>query len=254
MSTVIDQQIPNHIAIIMDGNNRWAKMHNLPHLSGHKEGVEAVRNVIEVCRQQSIPQLTLFVFSSENWKRPRKEVQGLMDLFLHSLKHYAKTVHKYDVKLRIFGERTRLKTSIQLAIKKAENRTKHCKGMTLNLAINYGGQWDILQACQKLLDRINRNTLVTSQITQELIQSELVTHSLPPVELMIRTGGEQRISNFLLWHCCQAYLYFTSSLWPDFSEDDILAAIADWGNHKNKLKQYTIDQSEIKQKTVLPKS
>ncbi|PJE78921.1 Ditrans,polycis-undecaprenyl-diphosphate synthase ((2E,6E)-farnesyl-diphosphate specific) [invertebrate metagenome] len=220
--------LPHHIAVIMDGNNRWAKKRLLPRLSGHRAAVKAVKQSIRSCRELGINHLTLFAFSSENWNRPPEEVKGLMKLFLHSLKHYTNTLLKHDICLHIIGERSRLTPDIQTAISKTEKRTAHCHSMHLNVAMNYGGRWDITQACQKLLIQMAEGTLNTSDISEALLEQHLCTQNLPAVDLLIRSSGEQRISNFLLWQCSESELYFTPCLWPDFSQEELIKAIESW--------------------------
>lgn len=226
---------PEHIAIIMDGNNRWAKSRLLPRLSGHKAATRAVRATIKACRERGIRFLTLFAFSSENWNRPQEEVRGLMALLLSSLKKEARKLVKHDIRLKIIGERDRLSPAIQEAIQETEAVTAQCQGMTLCVAINYGGRWDITQACKKLAAQVKTGELALQAIDSQLIESHLATANMPPVDLLIRTSGEQRISNFLLWQCAYSEFYFTDTLWPDFSPADLEQAIQSYRQRERRF-------------------
>lgn len=220
--------LPDHIAIIMDGNNRWARRSLLPSLAGHRAAVRTVREVIRRCRERGIPWLTLFAFSSENWRRPPEEVSGLMQLFLNALEKESRKLEEHDIRLKIIGDLSGLSPPIQGAVRHCEAATAGCRGLTLMVAVNYGGQWDITQACQQLAATVKAQDLDPFTITPEQIQECLCTESAPPVDLLIRTSGEQRISNFLLWQCAYAEFHFCDTLWPDFTPDHLDAAIADY--------------------------
>lgn len=221
--------IPKHVAIIMDGNGRWAQKRGLPRVAGHKAGVETVRTVIQACAEKGVEVVTLFAFSSENWRRPKKEVSLLMSLFLAALQREVKKLHKNGVQLRIVGDVSAFDKKIQEQIKKSEELTKDNKTLVLNIAANYGGQWDITQAVKALAVQIESGDLKAKDISSDLIRQNLLMSDLPEPDLFIRTGGEQRISNFLIWQLAYSELYFTDTLWPDFDRqafDDALTSFA----------------------------
>ena len=227
VSTVLDKvdSLPRHVAIIMDGNGRWAKKRNKPRFLGHKQGVEAVREVVKICGEYGIEVLTLFAFSSENWKRPQKEVGLLMDLFFTALDREVKRLHRNNVQLRIIGDQNAFPEKIQKRIIRAEELTKDNDGLILNVAANYGGKWDITQAVKKLANKIESGELKPDDVNEDVIANELTMHDLPEPDLFIRTGGEQRISNFLIWQLAYTELYLTDILWPDFERDEFLKAL-----------------------------
>jgi len=209
--------LPRHVAIIMDGNGRWAKQRLLPRVAGHKAGIESVRRSIQYCLENKIEILTLFAFSSENWQRPEQEVSFLMNLFVAMLENEVKKLHEQNIQLRIIGDRTRFDHKLQKLMSSSEKLTEKNTGLKLVIAANYGGQWDICHAVQQLLAEIKETDLSAVKISPELLQSKLSLSDLPPPDLLIRTSGEQRISNFMLWQLAYAELYFTDVLWPDFS-------------------------------------
>lgn len=227
--------VPRHVAIIMDGNNRWAKKRFLPGVAGHKAGVNAVRAVVEVCVEAGVEVLTLFAFSSENWQRPAAEVSALMELFLMALRREAKRLDQNGIRLRIIGDRSRFRPELQAAIDDAEQRTAHHSKFLLQVAANYGGQWDIVQAAQKLARSVQNGQLQPEDITVERLQSCLSTASQPLPDLCIRTGGERRISNFLLWQFAYSELYFSSLLWPDFKHQAMRDALADFSSRQRRF-------------------
>lgn len=210
--------IPRHVAIIMDGNGRWAKQLGKFRISGHKEGVKAVRRAVSFAVSQNIDALTLYAFSSENWNRPEQEVSALMELFMIALDKEVKSLHKHNVRLRVVGDKSRFSQKLQDRIAKAENITTENTGLTLNIAANYGGRWDIIQAVQSIAGQVQQGVLTPENINEKLLSEHICLQDLPPVDLVIRTGGEHRISNFLLWQIAYAELYFTEVLWPDFDE------------------------------------
>lgn len=212
-----------HVAIIMDGNNRWAKQRGMAGVSGHKVGVERIRDVMAACQELGVEVLTVFAFSSENWRRPPLEVEALMSLFLLYLKNEAKALRKKGVALRVIGNRGRFSPSIQKAIADAEALTEGGK-TTLVIAADYGGRWDIAQAAQRVARQAVEGLVDLDAINEETLHQHTSLADLPPLDLLIRTGGEVRISNFLLWQCAYAELYFSEKLWPDFDGDELKKA------------------------------
>lgn len=224
-NTTSRNPVPRHIAIIMDGNNRWAKERRLPGLAGHKAGVDCVRSVIEGCIEQGVEALTLFAFSSENWKRPPLEVKGLMELFKIALDRESKKLLKNNIRLRVIGDKTAFSNSLQKKIAMAEALTAECTGLQLNVAANYGGRWDIVAAAKAIAERCMAGELSADQITESLFAEQITLSGLPEPDLCIRTGGEQRISNFLIWQFAYTELYFSPLYWPDFDKNALEDAI-----------------------------
>ncbi len=235
--------IPKHVAIIMDGNGRWAQKRGSPRITGHKAGVETVRSVIQTCADKGIEVLTLFAFSSENWRRPKKEVSLLMSLFLAALQREVKKLHKNGVRLKIIGDVSAFGKKIQEQIKKSEKLTKDNKTLVLNIAANYGGQWDITQAVKSLAEKIESGQLKAEDITSDLISQNLSMSDLPEPDLFIRTGGEQRISNFLIWQLAYSELYFTDTLWPDFDRQAFQNALDSFAGRQRRF-GHTSEQIE----------
>lgn len=229
------KNVPRHIAIIMDGNNRWAKKRFLPGIAGHKAGADAVRSVIRACMQQKVEALTLFAFSSENWQRPAQEVNALMELFLISLRREVKQLHKHNIRLRVIGEKSAFSDDIQQAIADAEALTRDNTAFQLNIAANYGGRWDIVHTARQLAEQVAGGTLQPEQITEELFNQTISLNQLPPPDLCIRTAGEQRISNFLLWQFAYTEFYYSPLLWPDFREDALVEAIIDYSGRQRRF-------------------
>jgi undecaprenyl diphosphate synthase len=217
--------IPRHIAIIMDGNGRWAKQRHLPRVAGHKAGVDAVRNTVKYCAEKNVEVLTLFAFSSENWRRPEQEVNYLMDLFIIALEREAKKLHKQNIQLRIVGDRSRFDAKLALQMQKAEALTVNNTGLKLIIAANYGGQWDVTEACRQIAREVEQGKLSSAAISADLIHARLATGDLPDPDLFIRTSGEQRISNFMIWQLSYAELYFSNVLWPDFNAQELDKAL-----------------------------
>lgn len=226
--------IPRHIAVIMDGNGRWAKKRFMPRIAGHRAGIEAARKIVKSCAKKGIEVLTLFAFSSENWRRPPQEVSHLMDLFLGGLEREAADLHKNNIRLRFIGGRQRFSQRLSNKIHEVEQLTKLNTGMTLLIAADYGGQWDITQAVQQLVHDVVAGNLTPETITQESIAARLSFSDLPDPDLFIRTSGEMRISNFLLWQLAYAELYFTDILWPDFDEEALEAALAQYAGRERR--------------------
>ena len=216
---------PVHIAVIMDGNGRWAKARGLPRVAGHRQGAEAVRNCVRAAGELGVSYLTLFGFSSENWKRPDGEVRDLMGLLRLYLRNEVRELHKNNVRLRVVGDRQRLGPDIVTLIEEAEAKTAGNSGLTLTLALSYGGRAEIVHAAQTLAAKVQAGEITSSQIDEEMVSCAMFTAGMPDPDLLIRTSGEQRISNFLLWQCAYAEMVFTEVLWPDFGRKDLEAAI-----------------------------
>jgi undecaprenyl diphosphate synthase len=242
-------KLPRHVAIIMDGNNRWAKAHKLPGLAGHKAGVDAVRETVNSCVRYGVEALTLFAFSSENWRRPEDEVKGLMELFMLALKREVKKLHSNNIRLRVIGDRSRFSQSLQKNITDAEALTASNSGMTLSIAANYGGRWDIAEAAKLLASAVQDGQLKVEDISVERLASHLSLADLPVPDLCIRTGGEERISNFLLWQLAYAELYFTPVFWPDFGQSGLEDAFTDFSNRQRRFGK-TGDQLEDEQRNA----
>jgi len=221
----MSENLPRHIAVIMDGNGRWAKARRLPRIAGHKAGLEAARKIIKASADKGVKILTLFAFSSENWSRPQEEVSALMSLFIQALKTEVKKLHENNIQLRIIGNNSRLNPELQTAMQHAVALTAQNNGMILVVAVDYGGQWDIVNATQKISQKIQSGEITVDDITTEYFQKNLSTGDLPNVDLFIRTSGEYRISNFLLWQLVYAELYFSPVYWPDFDEKTLEAAL-----------------------------
>jgi undecaprenyl diphosphate synthase len=217
--------LPRHIAIIMDGNGRWAQKRFMPRAFGHQAGVKAVRKIVEHSANRGIEVLTLFAFSSENWRRPKEEVSLLMKLFVETLKREISTLDKNNICVRFIGDRSAFPDTLQQIMTEGEARTKDNKALTLVIAANYGGHWDIAQAFQKVVDKMATGELTKQPISPLLVSEHLSTAGLPHPDLFIRTGGEQRVSNFLLWQLAYAEFYFTDTLWPDFNQNSLNEAI-----------------------------
>ena len=232
---IAGRNVPRHVAVIMDGNNRWAKRRLLPGVAGHKAGVDAVRAVIEVCAEAGVEVLTLFAFSSENWQRPAEEVGALMELFLTALRREARKLNENDISLRIIGDRSRFHPDLQIAMLEAEGMTAGSGRFVLQVAANYGGQWDIVQAAQRMAREAQDGRLNPDDITPALFQGYLATGDMPLPDLCIRTGGERRISNFLLWQLAYAELYFSDLFWPDFKHDAMRTALADFAKRQRRF-------------------
>ena len=224
-SQATTQQIPRHVAIIMDGNGRWAGQHLLPRIAGHRAGLKSVRSAVQQCAQQKIEVLTLFAFSSENWRRPPTEVNLLMDLFSKALVNEVKKLHQNNVRLRIIGDRQRFSNKLIEYIQKAEDLTSANTGLQLVIAANYGGRWDVAEAVKAIVKKIHDGILTVAQIDESLVNQYILLQDLPEPDLFIRTGGEKRVSNFLLWQLAYTELYFTDTLWPDFNEAEFQKAL-----------------------------
>ncbi len=228
-------RLPRHIAIIMDGNGRWAKKRLLPRHFGHKAGLETVRRVVKFCAEKQIEALTLFAFSSENWRRPEQEVSLLMQLFISALNREVNKLHKNNVKLHIIGALHVFPEKLQQLIANAEIITQNNTGLNLVIAANYGGHWDIVEATKKLAQQIEQGTLRSEEITEELLSQQICLAHLPNPDLFIRTGGEKRVSNFLLWQLAYTEMYFTDTLWPDFDQATFTQALESFATRQRRF-------------------
>lgn len=227
--------IPRHVAIIMDGNNRWAKRRGVSGPSGHRAGVEAVRGVLRACKRYGVEVLTLFAFSSENWGRPLPEVRALLALLSRYLRNEVRELHKDGIRIRFIGERLRFSQRQQNLMEQSEHLTRGNTGATVVIAVDYGGQWDIAQATRKLARQVQEGSLQPRDITPELIDRNISISDLPRPDLCIRTGGDARISNFMLWHFAYTELYFTDTLWPDFNESEFARALAEYSLRERRF-------------------
>jgi len=240
--------IPHHVAIVMDGNGRWANAQDKVRVKGHKKGMEVARETVENCARAGVKVLTLFAFSSENWRRPEKEVNYLMSLFVEGLSREAKSLLKNNIKLQVIGERSELSKKLQKAISKAEQLTIDCDAMIVNVAANYGGRWDIVNAARRLAEQVKQGELEIADIDEQCFAKYTCLSELQEPDLFIRTGGEHRISNFLIWQLAYSELYFTDILWPDFSKEALYDAFIAFGGRQRrfgKTGQQVVSQSEI---------
>ena len=230
--TQINQnQIPEHIAIIMDGNGRWACTKTLPRIAGHKQGVKAVRNITEICGELGVKYLTLYTFSEENWNRPQIEVSALMKLLVSSLKKEVRDLNKNNVRFTVIGDVTKMDNFVQDELNEAIELTKNNDGLNLNLALSYGGRQEIITAFKRLYSQISS----TDEITEKRFESQLYTSNIPDPDLLIRTGGEMRVSNFLLWQIAYTELHITNTFWPAFGRDELLIAINDYQQRERRF-------------------
>lgn len=220
-----NKKIPKHIAIIMDGNGRWAQAQGKGRVVGHKAGVDSVRAVVKGARKAGVKALTLFAFSSENWQRPEKEVSVLMDLFMFVLTKEVTRLHKNNIRFQVVGDLNRFSDKLQKSIKKSEQLTQNNTGLTLSVAANYGGRWDITNAARMLASQVQNNEISLDDINENTLNEHTCLANLPTLDLLVRTGGDYRISNFLLWQAAYAEFYFTETLWPDFNEEQFEKAI-----------------------------
>lgn len=227
----IGKVMPRHIAIIMDGNGRWATARFLPRVAGHARGVRTVRKIVAECASRGIAYLTLFAFSSENWRRPVDEVSVLMQLFRIALKGEVKKMQANNIRLKVVGDFSKFDADLQAMARAAEEKTAANTGLTLTVCANYGGQWDIVQACNKAL----ADNPAVSVITEELLSEKLAMAYAPEPDLLVRTGGEARVSNFLLWQMAYSEFYFTDTFWPDFGKEALDAAIAAYQNRERRF-------------------
>lgn len=236
---------PKHVAIIMDGNGRWAKQRGLERIAGHEAGSKSLEKVIKKSVELKIPYLTLFAFSSENWSRPKAEVDYLMQLFLKTLTAQTEKLHESNIKINFIGNQSQFELELQQQIQLSQEKTAKNTGLFLTLAVNYGGQWDILEASKKLAEQIAQGDLNIDQLNETTFANALSTFNLPSVDFFIRTSGEKRISNFMLWQIAYAELYFTDILWPDFDEIELEKALKDFAGRERRYGKTTEQTQEV---------
>ena len=235
MKKIDKEKLPRHIAIIMDGNGRWAKKKSLNRISGHIKGVNAVREVVTACRELGIKVLTLYAFSIENWRRPAEEVNALMGLLKEYLQKECEEMVQNNIRLNAIGRIEDLPLDVQTTLQETKKKTEHCDRMILNLALSYGGRSEILHAVQGMLSDLQKGKVELEEITIQRFPEYLWTHGIPDPDLLIRTSGEYRISNFLLWQIAYTELYVTETLWPDFDRKELLKAIADYQSRERRF-------------------
>ncbi|MCZ7601676.1 MAG: isoprenyl transferase [Melioribacteraceae bacterium] len=239
-------EIPKHIAIIMDGNGRWAKNRNLPRVAGHKEGVESVRYMVESCAHLGVDVLTLYTFSTENWNRPKDEVSTLMRLIVKSLQNETNELHKNDIRLTAIGNIKSLPNIVQNELHQAMDKTTNNKRLTLNLALSYSGRWELLEAVKTIIDDFQKGIITKNDINEHLVSQHLTTKDFPDPDLLIRSGGEYRISNFLLWQLAYSELYVSDVLWPDFRTEELYNAVKDF---QKRERRFGLVSEQVSQKT-----
>lgn len=245
---IMSGENPRHIAIIMDGNGRWAQKRMMPRIMGHYAGVKAVRKIVEYCAKESIEVLSLFAFSSENWRRPKEEVSLLMDLFLSTLQSEVDKLDRNNIRLKIIGDKSAFSQTLQDRIDVAEQQTAANTGLTLVIAANYGGRWDITQAVRKIAADVETGVLQVNDITEQMVSDNLQTADLPEPDLFIRSGGEERVSNFLLWQLAYTEFYFTPALWPEFDQILLQEAI---NSFKKRQRRFGHTGEQVLDKRVL---
>ena len=239
------EKVPNHIAIIMDGNGRWASKRGKPRVFGHKNGVNSIKEAIEGCSDLGIKYLTLYAFSTENWNRPKAEVRTLMSLLVSSLKKELKTLQKNNIKLNAIGNLENLPGKARKELLEVIEKTRNNSTSTLTLALSYGSKEEIVNVIKNISKKVVNNELKIEEINEKIINNHLYTFSLPAVDFMIRTSGEKRISNFLLWQIAYAELYFTETLWPDFKKENLFKAIVDYQNRERRFGKTSEQIEEI---------
>lgn len=244
MASQSQSAVPEHVCIVMDGNGRWAKKRLMPRSFGHRKGVETTRSVVEYFARAGVRYLTLFAFSSENWQRPAEEVGSLMELFMQSLRRYTGELNEKQIRIRFIGDMSQFSHALREQIRLSEQETAGNDGMIVNVAANYGGRADIVDACRKLALRVARGELDAADIDPERFGAELSIADCPDPDLFIRTGGEKRISNFLLWQCAYTEFYFCDSLWPEFAEPKMQAALDEYARRQRRFGR-TGEQVEV---------
>ncbi|WP_419420237.1 isoprenyl transferase [Legionella sp. D16C41] len=239
------KRLPKHVAIVMDGNGRWAEARGLLRFEGHRAGVETVKTIIRCCLEHSIPVLSLFAFSSENWARPEKEVEFLMSLFLKALHHEVNELHERNIRVRFTGSRDTLSALLQEQMQQAEELTIKNKSLILNIVINYGGRWDIVNATKLIAKEVLNGHLAIDDIDETIFTNYLNMNDLPEPDLFIRTSGEHRISNFFLWQLAYTELYFTQTYWPDFTAEEFEKALVSFGQRERRYGKTSQQLTEI---------
>lgn len=235
LETIKAKKIPKHVAIIMDGNGRWAKQHGMMRTFGHENGAKAVREVVEGCAEIGIENLTLYAFSTENWKRPKLEVDTLMKLLISSLRKEIKTLHENNIKLSAIGTLNTLPAKVHKELLEVIEKTKNNSKMTLTIALSYGSREELINTVKEIGIKVKNNIISPEKIDESIINEHLYTRNLPDVDILIRTSGEQRISNFLLWQIAYAELYFTETLWPDFTKQHLHEAIIEYQKRERRF-------------------
>lgn len=239
----MNEKLPQHIAIVMDGNGRWAQSRGLLRVEGHRAGAEAVKTIIRCCLQHQIPVLSLFAFSSENWSRPENEVGFLMQLFIEALGQEVQDLNQHGIRLQFVGDRKVLSPTLQEQMQIAESLTQNNKNLVLNIVVNYGGKWDLVQAVKAIAKKVAAAELSVEDINESILSQSLSTFGLPDPDLLIRTGGEQRLSNFFLWQLAYTELYFAEVYWPDFSAAEFEKALASFGRRERRYGKIWQDRS-----------
>lgn len=229
------EKIPSHIAIIMDGNGRWAKRQNLDRAYGHREGIVAVRRTIEAAAKAKVPYITLYTFSTENWKRPVEEVKALMALMIQAVSNEIPDLVKNNIRVKVIGDINRLPIDTKAALDLCLDQTASCTGTTVILALSYSSKWEISEAVKEIVAEVQTGRLPADAVSEELIGKHLTTYGIPDPDILVRTGGELRISNFLLWQIAYSELYFTDELWPDFNEESLYEAIVSFQNRERRF-------------------
>jgi undecaprenyl diphosphate synthase len=232
---ILVQPVPKHIAIIMDGNGRWARGKTLPRIAGHREGVNSVREITRVCGEIGVQHLTLYTFSIENWKRPAAEVSALMTLLLRTINKEVKGLHKNNVKFDVIGDLEKLPVSTKNSLQKGADLTAKNTGLTLSLALNYGSRQEIIEAVQKIVIKVKNGSLNSDEINENIFSDYLYTKGIPDPDLMIRTSGESRLSNFLLWQSAYTEIYMTDTFWPEFREKELMKAVKDYQSRERRF-------------------
>ena len=227
-------RLPQHIAVIMDGNGRWAQKRHLPRIAGHRSGVQSARNIIETCARLDIPALTLYAFSMENWRRPKAEIDFLMRLLREYLRKELPTIHRNNIRLLVIGRTDQLPSAVRTDVERAMEQTATNSGMKLAVALNYGGRAELVDAFNRILDCMRHNGLADAPVDEEMISQHLYTAGLPDPDLLIRTSGELRVSNFLLWQIAYAEIYVTETLWPDFTRAQLYEALLDFQKRERR--------------------
>ncbi len=237
MNELDKEKLPRHVAIIMDGNGRWAQRRNLKRITGHEKGIETAREIVEFCRKVEIPVVTLYAFSVENWKRPRNEIQMLMSMLEHYLRAESDDLLKHGIRMMASGNIDALPNAVAAELRSAIEKSKDCDGMILNLALSYGGRDEIIQAVRRIAADLRENRLKEVDINETTFSNYLYTSGLPDPDLLIRTSGEMRLSNFLLWQMAYTEIYVTETLWPDFTPDEMIQILINYQNRERRFGQ-----------------